>query len=146
MIFAIILGSGLVFSGSLLHFIVLRQSALWIDPSLHPVRCFSLAMGIIIVAHLFTALVFAAAFHVAEFQLGFGYLTNASPSASAPDFMDRFYFSLVNLTTLGRGDLLPTGQLRFLTAMEALLGFLVITGSGAFLLKVINSQSQVGGK
>ena len=135
MIFAITLGSGLVFTGSLLHFIILRQSALWIDPSLHPIRCFSLAMGIIILAHLFTALVFAVAFHVAEFQLGFGELTNTLPAASAP-----------NLTTLGRGDLLPTGHLRFLTAMEALLGFLVITGSGAFLLKIINSQSHIGGK
>ncbi|WP_254696031.1 ion channel [Palleronia sp. THAF1] len=55
--------------------------------------------------------------------------------------MDRFYFSFVNYTTLGRGDLLPTGHLRLLTAMEAMLGFLVITGSGSFLLKIIYGQS-----
>lgn len=144
MIFAILLGSSLVFGGSLLHFLVLRQSARWIDPERHPVQCFSLAMCIIIIAHLFSALMFAVAFHIGEFQLGFGTLMQASPDAPPPRFMDRFYFSLVNLTTLGRGDLLPTGHLRFLTAMEALLGFLVITGSGAFLLSVINSRGRAG--
>ena len=138
MLIAIILGSALVFAGAFFHFLALRKSAMVVDPSQHALRCFSLSMVIIIVAHLITALVFAAAFHVAEFKLGLGILSPTSVEAPAPDFMDRFYFSLVNLTTLGRGDLLPAGHLRFLTALEALLGFIVITGSGAFLLKVMS--------
>lgn len=142
MIFAVLLGCGLVFGGSLLHFFMLRRSARWINPQRHPVQCFSLALCIIIIGHLFSALMFAVAFHVGEFQIGFGTLTQTFSDALPPRFMDRFYFSLVNLTTLGRGDLLPTGHLRFLTAMEALLGFLVITGSGAFLLSVIRVKER----
>ncbi len=139
MLIAMVFGGALVFAGALFHFLALRKSALIVDPSRHAVRCFSLSMVIITCAHFITALAFASAFHVAEFQLGLGILSTAN-SGPPPVFMDRFYFSLVNLTTLGRGDLLPTGHLRLLTALEALLGFIVITGSGAFLLKVISGE------
>lgn len=140
MIIAVFIGSALVIAGALLHFLALRKSALLIDPAQHALRCFLFSMCVITAAHIATALVFAGAFHIAEFWLNLGHLT-ASGSSVNLDFMDRFYFSLVNLTTLGRGDLIPSGHLRFLTAMEALLGFLVITGSGAFSLRVINGEN-----
>lgn len=141
MLIAMIFGSTLLFLGAFFHFCILRTSALIIDPSAHPMHCFALTIVVTAIAHFITALAFAGVFHFAEFQMGLGSLSNSATEAQPPVFMDRFYFSLVNLTTLGRGDLLPTGHLRFLTALEALLGFLVITGSGAFLLQVINGKN-----
>lgn len=121
--------------GALFHFYGLRYLARTIDPDLHPSRCFVFSVQFIILSHLMIAMAFAAAFQVLEdgWQLGSLARNDAMPVL----FMDRFYFSLVNYTTLGRGDITPTGHLRILAAMEAFLGFLVITGSGAFLMRVI---------
>ena len=52
-------------------------------------------------------------------------------------WMDYFYFLLVNFTTLGRGELVPTDHLRFLAAIEAFVGFLMITASGSYVLQVM---------
>ena len=43
--------------------------------------------------------------------------------------MDVFYFSLVSYTSLGLGDIVPTGHLRFVAGVEALNGFLLISCS-----------------
>jgi len=42
------------------------------------------------------------------------------------------YFSAVVYTTLGLGDLVPHGAIRFMTGTEALTGFLLITWSASF--------------
>lgn len=42
------------------------------------------------------------------------------------------YFSAVVYTTLGLGDLVPVGAIRFMTGTEALTGFLLITWSASF--------------
>ncbi|NAW11697.1 two pore domain potassium channel family protein [Halomonas sp. D1-1] len=46
-------------------------------------------------------------------------------------FLDFVYFSAITYTTLGYGDLIPTGPLRFITGSEALLGFMLITWSAS---------------
>lgn len=46
-----------------------------------------------------------------------------------PDFV---YYSAVIYTTLGLGDLIPTGAIRFMTGTEAMSGFLLITWSASF--------------
>ena len=46
-------------------------------------------------------------------------------------FLDFVYFSAITYTTLGYGDLVPTGPMRFLTGSEALLGFMLITWSAS---------------
>ena len=42
------------------------------------------------------------------------------------DFSDAFYFSLTSYTTLGFGDLYPTGALRLLSGIEALNGLVMV--------------------
>jgi len=46
--------------------------------------------------------------------------------------MSYLYYSGVIYTTLGLGDIHPEGHIRFITAMEALNGFLLITWSASF--------------
>jgi hypothetical protein len=49
--------------------------------------------------------------------------------AGLPDYV---YFSAVVYTTLGLGDLLPHGTMRFMVGTQALTGFLLVTWSASF--------------
>ena len=50
----------------------------------------------------------------------------------ASGFFDYVYFSAVTFTTVGFGEMWPVGAIRFLCAVEALAGFVLITWSAAF--------------
>ena len=45
---------------------------------------------------------------------------------------DHVYFSAVTYATVGFGDVIPTGPIRFLVGTEALTGFVLITWSASF--------------
>lgn len=45
---------------------------------------------------------------------------------------DSVYFSAVCFTTLGLGDVVPVGPIRFMAGTQALCGFVLITWSGSF--------------
>lgn len=47
--------------------------------------------------------------------------------------MDCVYFSFTTYTTLGFGDVVPHGDLRYLTGLEALTGLVLITWTASFL-------------
>ena len=76
--------------------------------------------------------------HVAEVWLfGFGYLLLVNGSLSelrgtSGGLLDFVYFSAVVYTTLGLGDIIPSGAIRFMTGTEALTGFVLITWSASF--------------
>jgi len=80
------------------------------------------------------------ALHVVEiwiFAIGFYWLllnpANGRIAGIEPiHFLDQVYFSAVCYTTLGLGDLVPHGAIRFLTGTESLIGFLLITWSASF--------------
>jgi len=48
-------------------------------------------------------------------------------------FSDYLYYSFASFTTLGFGDIVPEGNFRWLTGIEALTGFVLITWSASFL-------------
>jgi hypothetical protein len=50
-----------------------------------------------------------------------------------PGVLDAVYMSATTFTTLGYGDLVPVGPLRFLVGTETLSGFILITWSASFL-------------
>lgn len=47
------------------------------------------------------------------------------------EFLDMVYMSAVTYTTLGYGDVVPRGNIRFLLGTEALTGFMLITWSAS---------------
>lgn len=47
-------------------------------------------------------------------------------------FLDYVYFSAITFTTVGFGELVPQGAVRFLCGVEALTGFSIITWSASF--------------
>ncbi|MEO1326513.1 MAG: ion channel [Pseudomonadota bacterium] len=89
------------------------------------------------VAHLIEAGVYALGFRLGE-GVGLGGFDGAMSS----DAMSTFYFSLVNYTSLGLGDIYPTGHLRFLAGLESLNGFLLISCSAAMLYLIATERSQ----
>ncbi|UWR32924.1 two pore domain potassium channel family protein [Sulfitobacter sp. W027] len=100
-------------------------------------RNLGLAVGAITIAHVIEAFIYTLFFLWAVQGLQIGALNASGPAGAPITLMDYFYFSLVNFTTLGRGDLTPLGHLRFLTGIEAFHGFLMITASGSFVLQVM---------
>lgn len=55
--------------------------------------------------------------------------------------MQIYYFSLVNYTSLGLGDIYPTDHLRFMAGVESLNGFLLISCSAAFIFLLMQGES-----
>lgn len=62
--------------------------------------------------------------------------TNIGTIEGAENFHDYMYFSAASYTSLGLGDLYPTGHLRILTGTEALTGLIMISWSAVFAMKV----------
>jgi hypothetical protein len=81
--------------------------------------------------------------HVVEIWLfGLGYYFSAQldgignlfgKTANHGVVLDYVYLSFVTYTTLGYGDLVASGYLRYLTGVEALVGLILITWSASFL-------------
>ena len=53
-------------------------------------------------------------------------------STGPPPFFDSVYFSAVTYTTVGYGDMIPVGPVRFLAGSESLVGLVLITWSASF--------------
>lgn len=52
-------------------------------------------------------------------------------------FLEFVYFSAVSYTTVGFGEIYPTGPIRFTAAFEALTGLVMITWSASFTFVVM---------
>jgi nucleoside recognition membrane protein YjiH len=77
--------------------------------------------------------------HVTEiwvFGAGYYYLIEdpgrGSLLAGEMGLLDCIYFSAVCFTTLGLGDIVPVGPIRFMVGTQALCGFVLIAWSGSF--------------
>jgi hypothetical protein len=57
---------------------------------------------------------------------------NGALAPGALHMLDYIYFSAMTYTTVGFGDLVPRGAIRFLSGMEALTGFVLIAWSASF--------------
>lgn len=53
-------------------------------------------------------------------------------AALSPAFLDAVYFSAVTYSTVGYGDMVPVGAIRFLAGTESLVGLVLITWSASF--------------
>ncbi|WP_245875706.1 ion channel [Puniceibacterium antarcticum] len=82
-------------------------------------------------AHIVEAGLYALGFSFGEI-MGIG----GFAQENVDSFMEVFYFSVVNYSSLGLGDIYPTGHLRFLAGIEALNGFLLISCSASTIFLV----------
>ena len=138
---AVLFATVLLAACTAIHYGTLRAVARLVGPPCPPGRALAFAVVGIALAHVLEAGLYAAGFWFAVHGSAIGTLEASSKEAPPPGLMDYFYFSLVNYTTLGRGDLVPQGHLRFMTAMEAFHGFLLITASGSFVFQVMAGRN-----
>lgn len=99
--------------------------------SLHAVRRRKVLFGVygVIVLHIVEIWLFALCLWLLMQVQDAGVLSGAAE----PGLLDAVYMSATTFTTLGYGDLVPVGPLRFLIGTETLSGFILISWSASFL-------------
>jgi len=89
-----------------------------------------LPIGVLIVifTHIVEVWVFGFAYFLAFSIGGVGEIVGEF----SYKILDCVYFSFVNYTTLGYGDLVPNGSIRFIAGTESLVGLVLIAWSASF--------------
>lgn len=86
------------------------------------------ALGGAMVSHLAQIMLFAGAYFLLRDKFGLGGFGGHFKDA----FSSFVYFSSETYTTLGLGDIYPSGSLRLVTGIEALTGLLMISWTASF--------------
>ena len=119
----------LVLATSTLHYEVLGklQSTL---PRLAMPRRARLLVVILVafMAHAVEISLYGVAYHVMVWHAHLGHMLGLA----APSLTTALYFSAESFTSLGFGDLTPTGPVRLLAGVEALNGLLLVGWSASF--------------
>jgi len=84
---------------------------------------------LLLLAHVLEICLFAVGYYVIENYLHSGQIVGQDSDG----IIAVLYFSFATYTTLGIGDLFPTGTIRLLAGFEGLLGLLMIGWSASFL-------------
>ncbi len=133
LITAFVINGTLALMAILLHYEALFQ----LDKNLSKVTHISprfrvlIGVGAIFMAHVLEIWLFALGyFFTLQFPVMGGLVGNLSGHGI---LMDCAYLSFVTFTTLGYGEIVAQGHLRYLTGVEALTGFILITWSASFL-------------
>jgi len=90
-----------------------------------------IAVGVIFIAHIIEIWVFAIAYYLMLKFPNLGKIIGTAPEHGS--LLDSAYLSFVTFTTVGYGDIVVDGYLRYLTGVEALTGLILITWSASFL-------------
>ncbi len=117
----------------LLHYEVLRALSDWLDRlrQLHRTRVLVLILGLLM-THILEIWVYAIGYGLLDGVAGFGHIVATTPLAPELGWLDYIYFSFVTFTTVGYGDLVPAGPIRFIAATEALNGWVLLGWSASF--------------
>jgi Ion channel len=110
-------------------------------PKWHPRRRIVVLIFAMLFLHVLEVWIFAGAYWYFLENGGYGELAGVSDRL----FIDCLYFSAVVFSTVGFGDLYPTGPLRVIAGVEAVTGLTLITWSASFtfveMLKTWRPQS-----
>ena len=136
MIVATLIGIGLFLIALTLHLGVLRL-AKKVSPPGEPPAGLRLTAGslLVLISHLLVAALFALGFAWAA-SLGLG----GFEKESSMSVMDYYYFALITGTTVGLGDIYPTEQLRVITGIASLTGFMLISCTAQYVYKTMSKQ------
>jgi Ion channel len=83
----------------------------------------------LVLAHLLEISLHGTAFYIERAR----FAVTGSDGDKASAFWTYLYFSAETYTSLGIGDLVPGGELRFLVGLETLVGLLMIGWSSSFI-------------
>lgn len=129
MVLAIALAFSLVAGTFAFHYRVL----LWLGSNSQKYNLEQQTQVLVIVIALFLAHIVEIGFYAVIYNVSVSLLDlGVFKGAPVGNAMNYLYYSGVIYTTLGLGDIQPLGHIRFITAIEALNGFLLITWSASF--------------
>ena len=133
LIIAFIFNSLLAFATILIHYEVLYQLDKHLPKMSHFPARFKVLVGaaVVFMTHVIEIWIFALGYYLTLQFDGMGGLISQTPSHG--QLLDYVYLSFITYTTVGYGDLVAHGYVRYLTGVEALLGLLLITWSASFL-------------
>ncbi|MEQ1859925.1 MAG: potassium channel family protein [Chthoniobacteraceae bacterium] len=117
----------------LVHYEVLRLLSAWLGRmrQLHRLRVLVLILGLL-GTHVFEIWIYAAGYAVFDGVADFGSIVHVPPTPDASHWLDYVYFSFMTYTTVGYGDLVPHGPIRFIAATEALTAWVLLGWSASF--------------
>jgi hypothetical protein len=88
-------------------------------------------VGVLFLTHIVEIWLFGIGYYCTLQIEGMGHLIGQGLIAG--QFLDCVYLSFITFTTVGYGDIVAQGYVRYLTGVEALTGLLLITWSASFL-------------
>ncbi len=133
LIIAFIVNASLALLAILLHYEALFQLDRLLPKLAHIAPRFRVLVGVgsIFIAHVIEIWLFALGYYLTlQFPMMGSLVGNLSGHGI---LLDCAYLSFVTFTTLGYGEIVAQGYLRYLTGVEALTGFILITWSASFL-------------
>jgi hypothetical protein len=132
-LYAALFSLALLIATCLIHYETLRATAEIIPRLNVPARAGILIVFTgVFVAHFLEVALYGAALALMQ-RLGLGAIGGALEGGA----LDFLYLSITSYTTLGIGDVYPTGPMRIVTSIEALNGFVLIGWSAAFTFPVV---------
>jgi Ion channel len=136
-IIAMLLGALMVYLTIYVHYEALTLVSVLTDilPRNRHLRLFCIISGVFL-AHTVEVWLYAVAFYVLGEWLQLGEIGGDINQS----FRSYLYFSTVSYTSLGLGDIYPTGNLRLVTGIEALNGLLLIAWSGTYTYLHANAE------
>jgi Ion channel len=131
--FAFVFNTILVALAILIHYEVLFQLDKKLPKIAHLPSRFRVLIGVAVIffTHVIEIWLFALGYFVTLQFPGMGQLVGVTAGHGV--FLDYVYLSFITFTTVGYGDFVAQGYVRYLTGVEALVGLLLITWSASFL-------------
>jgi hypothetical protein len=128
-----IINTALIFATIILHYEALYQLSrkLPLIKKIAPSYKVLICVFTIFLAHVVEIWLFAFGYYFSSKLEGVGNIMGKISSHGM--ILDYVYLSFVTYTTVGYGDLVAGGYLRYLTGVEALTGLILITWSASFL-------------
>ncbi len=122
----------------LIHFEMLRQLSR-IIPKMATMLRFRVLCALFgaLIAHIVEVQLFAMGYYAMTHfpwpdMVNFGTVVNSAGEATVT-LRDCSYFSFVSYTTLGFGEIIPVGHIRFLSGLEALTGLVLVAWTASFM-------------
>jgi hypothetical protein len=85
-------------------------------------------IGLVIVLHITEIWLFGVGYYVLASEPGFGTIQGLQTT----ELRDFVYFSGMTYSTVGFGDVVPVGPIRFMAAIEAIAGLVLIAWSASY--------------
>ena len=130
MFYVVLINCLVVATAVLVHYEFLYRITLYI-PRMGIKHRYRIVVGVFgsMIAHSIEIWIFALVYYWMHHSPDWGVLTGNFDGS----LMDCVYFSFTVFSTVGFGDIAPSGNLRFLTGIESLTGLVLITWSASFL-------------